>query len=64
MVSRRAQARGAAHRAIKKYPGPIGECIARELVEWADCSFRFGGDGIIDRLITEIYKESRNATQK
>jgi hypothetical protein len=64
MASRQAQARGAAHRAISRYPGPVGECLARTLIEWADCSFRFGGSVFIDRLIMEIYKESRNATQK
>jgi hypothetical protein len=50
----RNRARIAAHRAIKLYPGPVGECVARELHAWDEFGYRFGGAALVLRLIEHI----------
>jgi hypothetical protein len=46
--------RAAAFRATKVYPGPVGECISRELMTWEEFGWRFGGGGLVDRLIRHV----------
>ncbi|OLT22297.1 hypothetical protein BJF78_07570 [Pseudonocardia sp. CNS-139] len=46
--------REAAARALETHPGPVGEVLARELRAYALFGHRFGGDGLIHRLATEI----------
>lgn len=46
--------RTAAMRATKVHPGPVGELLARELRAYADFGFRFGCDGVMERLAAHL----------
>jgi hypothetical protein len=48
--------RAAAAYASRVFPGAVGEVLARELAAHADLGHRFGRDGLIDRLATEILR--------
>ena len=48
--------RAAAAYASRVFPGAVGEVLARELAAHADLGYRFGRDGLIDRLATEILR--------
>ena len=37
------QVRAAAHRAKQLYPGPVGDLVARELLDWEQFGYRFTG---------------------
>lgn len=40
--------------ALAKYPGPVGELVARELSVWSDMGFRFERNCIVAKLIKEL----------
>ncbi|GAA1283367.1 hypothetical protein GCM10009609_55180 [Pseudonocardia aurantiaca] len=46
--------REAAARALDTHPGPVGEVLARELRAYAQFGYRFGTDGLLDRLAGDI----------
>lgn len=50
----RQRLREAAHHAKRRYPGPVGELIAAELLVWEGFGFRFGGAGPITRLVDHL----------
>ena len=50
----RMQVRAAAFRAARVYPGPVGESLRRELLDWADFGYRFGGRTLVTRLIEHL----------
>ena len=49
--------RAAALRATRVYPGPVGQMVARELRAYAEFGHRFGTDGLIDRIASELLEE-------
>ena len=51
--------RSAAHKALKLYPGPVGELISREILVWEDFGYRIGGGGghaLIGAVVDHIMK--------
>lgn len=44
----------AAYHAKKKYPGPVGELIAREIESWADFGYRFDNSALVPRVVKEV----------
>jgi len=46
----RARYRAAAEYALRRYPGPVGELIHRELSAYAEFGHRFARDGLIPDL--------------
>ncbi len=48
--------RAAAQQAMRSYPGPIGELVARELRAHADFGYRFASDSLLPRLAAEILR--------
>jgi len=50
----RAKLMTTALRARRAFPGPIGDCIARELSGFADFGFRFGGASSIAKLVAAV----------
>ena len=53
--------RAAAMRALQVHPGPVGELLARELRAYADFGHRFGMDGLLHRIATEIMASAEPA---
>jgi len=56
------QVRAAALRATRVYPGPVGELLRRELLDWADFGYRFGGRALVTRLIEHLSSAPLAAT--
>jgi hypothetical protein len=58
--SERMRIRGAAYRATKVYPGPVGELLCRELMTWEEFGYRLGtgGGALIYRLVEDIMNKS------
>ena len=50
----RMQLRTAAFRATRVYPGPVGELLRRELLDWEEFGYRFGGGALVTRLIDHL----------
>jgi hypothetical protein len=50
----RARVRAAAFAAPRRYPGPVGECLARELFTWEEFGYRFGDGKLIARLVDHL----------
>jgi hypothetical protein len=50
----RMQLRTAAFRATRVYPGPVGELLCRELLDWEEFGYRFGGGALITRLVDHL----------
>jgi hypothetical protein len=50
----RRQLRLAAFRATRVYPGPVGELLSRELLDWEEFGYRFGGGALVTRLIDNL----------
>jgi hypothetical protein len=46
--------RVAALRATRLYPGPVGELLCRELLDWEEFGYRFGGAGLVTRLVDHL----------
>lgn len=55
----RAQYREAAERALRAYPGALGELVHRELSAFAEFGFRLAGDGLVPRLAAEVLSDVR-----
>jgi hypothetical protein len=36
------------------YPGPVGELLCRELLDWEEFGYRFGGGALVTRLIDHL----------
>ena len=49
----------AAERARTRYPGPVGEIVARELHAFVDCGFRFDGSGLVPRVVAQLLEDDR-----
>lgn len=50
----RTRALAAQHHARKRYPGPAGEVLAREIAAYGDFGFRVDQDSPVARLIREL----------
>ena len=50
----RMRLRTAAFRATLVYPGPVGELLHRELLDWEEFGYRFGGGAFVTRLIDHL----------
>lgn len=50
----KARLRAAAFRAIRLYPGPVGELVSRELLSWEEFGYRLGGGRLVMRLVDHI----------
>jgi hypothetical protein len=50
----RMRLRTAAFRAAQVYPGPVGELLCRELLDWEEFGYRFGGGAFMTRLIDHL----------
>jgi hypothetical protein len=46
--------RAAAHRALRAYPGPIGQLLCREISNWEEHGYRLGGRGLIGAIVDQI----------
>ena len=46
--------RGAAFRATRLYPGPVGELISIELLTWEEFGWRLGDGGLVKRLVDHV----------
>jgi hypothetical protein len=49
-----ARVRRAAMIASSTLPGAVGEIVARELRAYADFGYRFGADGLLDKVTKEL----------
>lgn len=49
--------RAAAFRAKRRYPGPVGEVLSREILDWHEFGFRVSNGGLIMQLVEHIMKE-------
>ena len=50
----RMRLRTAAFRAAQVYPGPVGELLCRELLDWEEFGYRFGGGALVTRLTDHL----------
>jgi len=50
----RMQLRAAAFRATRVYPGPVGELVSKDLLDWENYGWRIGGHGLIARLVAAV----------
>jgi len=50
----RMRLRAAAFQARRVYPGPVGELVSRELLDFEGFGFRLGGQGPINRLVAAV----------
>ena len=48
--------RAAAFRALKLFPGPIGELLSREILTWEEFGYRFGSSSLIWAAVDRILK--------
>lgn len=48
--------RAAAFRAQKLWPGPIGNLIYREIINWESFGYQLGGHGEVMQLVAAIEK--------
>lgn len=46
--------RAAAFRAKKLYPGPVGELVSKELLDWEGFGYRFDRHGLVGRLVEHL----------
>lgn len=46
--------RAAAFRAKTVYPGPVGELVSRELLDWEQFGKQLGGHGLIAALVDAV----------
>jgi hypothetical protein len=51
----------AAFRARRRYPGPAGTVLARELLAWADFGYRLGADRPLMALVDDLLAEPPSA---
>ena len=58
----RMQLRTAAVRAKQVYPGPVGELISRELLDWEQFGYRTGGAGLVRALVDAVLKVEKPTT--
>ncbi|WP_433502036.1 hypothetical protein ACQP04_19740 [Pseudonocardia halophobica] len=57
----RVRLRRAALLAPERFPGPVGELLARELLIWEDFGHRFGAHALVARLVEEILEPTVRA---
>jgi hypothetical protein len=57
----RARYRAAAEYALRRYPGPVGELIHRELSAYAEFGHRFARDALIPHLAQDVLTPPRPA---
>jgi hypothetical protein len=50
----RMRVRMAALRATRVFPGPVGELVSKDLLDWEQFGFRFGGYGLVARLVAAV----------
>lgn len=53
--------RAAAFRATRIYPGPVGELVSRELLQWEDFGYRLGGQKLIMTLVDYVMTQDTPA---
>jgi hypothetical protein len=51
----------AAFRATRRYPGPAGTVLARELLAWADFGYRLGADRPLMALADDLLSSPHSA---
>jgi hypothetical protein len=56
----RMRLRAAAFRAIRAYPGPVGELLSRELLSWEEFGYRLGSQGMIMGIVDAVMKAQLN----
>jgi hypothetical protein len=56
----RMRLRAAAFRAIRAYPGPVGELLSRELLSWEEFGYRLGSRGMIMGIVDAVMKVQLN----
>lgn len=50
----KARVRLAGMRVVRRYPGPVGAVLARELFGWEQFGWRLAHDGLINQLVDHI----------
>lgn len=50
--------RRAAGAALDRYPGPVGQLIAAELLDYADQRWRGAAEGLSERLVADLLGEA------
>lgn len=60
-AAERARVRQAANKALRVYPGPVGNFLFKELWAWDEFGYRFGGHGIISALADHILEQGEAA---
>lgn len=57
----RARVRLAANRAIRLYPGPVGQVLSKELWAWEELGWRFGSSSLIAALVDTLLDDQEDA---
>lgn len=57
-TSETAQLRAAAIAAGKRYPGPVGQLLAHDLLSWSSIGMRWDTTGLIGRVVAELLAEN------
>lgn len=50
----RQRVRTAAHRAIQLYPGPVGQMVSRELLQWEEFGRALGEDRLVMQVVDQL----------
>ncbi len=56
----RMRLRSAAFAAKRRYPGPVGELVAKEIAAWEEFGYRIDGHGLVARLVDDLLKPQAN----
>lgn len=59
----RMRLRAAAFRAIRVYPGPVGELLSRELLSWEEFGYRLGSRGLIMGIVDAVMSAQLHQTE-
>ena len=50
----RMRLRAAAFRALKVYPGPVGQLLSAELLSWEDFGYRLGSKSLVMSIVADV----------
>jgi hypothetical protein len=50
----RMRLRAAAFRALKVYPGPVGQLLSAELLAWEDFGYRLGAKSLVMSIVADV----------
>lgn len=53
--------RNAALLARHRYPGPVGEVLAKEITAWVEFGYRFGSSSLIEALVAHLLSPPKEA---